>query len=414
MNRRIRSQSYLLGCFLCFLMVGLSGLAADPFRLELLDGKTFEGTLVTLSAEKVELSTLEGPQAFPAAQIRSLKRLANAELNAPNSETAAYNLQLRDGTLLRPNSIELSGKTARIQLGKVDQKISAAEIQWLRFRNTVAANESAWEEIITTESKSDRLVVLRAGDTLDTVEGLVLAMDANEVRFNFDGDEIKAPRNKLLGITFFTSAKKSYTPAKIKVTTRSQDIFAALAIESIRENETDLLKIVTSADIAFQLPLEMIQQLDFSAGNLQLLAELSPLQTATEIESDYPGDLAIADKLFAPHADHYGRTATDNDLPKTDLVFQGAGSIEYRVPEGMGRFQAVITGSPKAQWKGWTVITVQQEDEVLFQQSLRPEIDRLPIDVTVVPKRRITLKVKAENPRQAEDSIWWLQPRFVK
>ena len=414
MNLPIRSQTYLLACLFCCLMLGHSGRAADIFQLELLDGKTFEGTLVNLSAQKVELSTTEGPQAFPVEQIRSLKRLANSDLNPPNSEAAAYTVQLRDGTLLRPNSIELSGKTARIQLGKLEQKISAAEIQWLRFRNTVAANESAWEEIVTTESKSDRLVVLRAGDTLDTVEGLVLAMDANEVRFNFDGDEIKAPRNKLLGITFFTSTKKSYTPAKIKVTTRTQDTFAALALEVIRENESNLLKIVTSSDIMFQIPLETIQQLDFSAGNLQLVTELSPLETATDIESDYPGDLAIADKLFAPHADHYGRTATDNNLPKTDLIFQGASSIEYRVPEGMGRFQAIITGSPKAQWKGWTVITVQQEDEVLFQQSLRPEIDRLPIDVTVVPKRRITLKVKAENPRQAEDTIWWLQPRFVK
>jgi len=392
----------------------LPGLAADTFRLELLDGKTFEGTLVLLSSQKVELSTTEGPQAFPAEQIRSLKRFANSDLNPPDSETSAYTLQLRDGTLLRPNAIELSGKTALIQLGKMDQKISAAVIQWLRFRNTVAANESAWEEIINSESKSDRLVVLRSGDTLDTVGGLVLAMDANEVRFNFDGDEIKAPHNKLLGITFFTSAKKSYTPVKIKVTTRSQDTFAALAIESIRENDTDLLKIVTASDIAFQIPLETIQQLDFSAGNLQLVAELSPLDTATQIDSDHPGARAIADKLFAPHADHYGRTATDNDLPKTDLVFQGAGSIEYRVPEGMGRFQAIITSNPKAQWKGWTVITVQQEEEVLFQQSLRPEIDRLPIDVTVLPKRRITLKVKAENPRQAEVTIWWLQPRFVK
>lgn len=416
MKSLIRSHRSQWGWFLCFLCLavrswGGDGWAADSFQLQLLDGKTLEGTIVSISSQKIQFATSAGTQEFSAEQIRSLKHLFSGENNTVAPLLA---LELRDGTNLRANSAEIDGKTATVKLGSVEQKFPAAEIRWIRFRETVAANDATWQEILATDTKSDRLIIIRAGDTLDTIAGLVSGMDANEVRFNFDSEEIKAPRNKLLGLTLFTTNKKSYAPAKIKVTTVSQDSFAAVAVENVRENNMDLLKVVTAADIAFQIPWELIDQLDFSAGNLQMLAELPPIQSIAQLDADFPGDAGLANKLFAPHADHYGRDSTENELPKTDLVFQGSGTAEYRVPEGMSRFQTSIAGSPNAQLRGWTVITVQQEETVLFQQSFRPESERLVVDVPVISKRRLTLKVQPENPRQADDTIWWLQPRFVK
>lgn len=411
MKSLIRSIQSPWGWFLTFFCLAFPCSAADTFRLQLLDGKSVEGTLTSLSAQKVQLTTSTGPQDFPSEQIRSLKRIPASE---PNQSRSALTLELRDGSMLRANAAEINGKTATIQLATIEQKIPASEIRWLRFRETVPANESTWQEILSTESKSDRLIAIREGDTLDPIEGLVQGIDANEVRFNFDGEEIKAPRAKLFGITFFSTSQKSYAPAKIKVSSLTQDVLAAVSIESVRENNVDYLKVVTAGDIAFRMPLEAVDQLDFSAGNLQMMADLTPLQSSALLKPDFPGDVELAKKLFAPHADHYGRESTENDLPKTDLVFQGSGSVEYRVPDGMSRFQSTIAGSPSAQLRGWTVITVQQEDKVLFQQSFRPESDRMPIDLPVVAKRRLTLKVQPENPRQADDTIWWLQPRFVK
>lgn len=407
----MRRNRSLLGWFLCAWILAIPSVAAESFRLQTLDGTTVEGTIVSISAQKVQLSTAAGVQDFPGEQIRSLKQLFKSQ---PETKLAPIAVELRDGSSLRASSTEIVGKTANIKIGDTEQKIPAAEIRWIRFRETVPANDSAWQEILAAELKSDRLIIIRSGDTLDTIEGLVAGMDANEVRFSFDGEEIKAPRNKLLGMMLFSNAKKSYSPAKIQVTTRKQDSFAAVTVESLRENNIDLLKVVTAGDLAFKLPLEQIDQLDFSAGNLQMVAELSPVQTAAILESDFPGDIKLAQKLFAPHPDQYGRDATENDLPKTDLVFQGSGSTEYRVPDGMSRFQTTIAGSPQAQLRGWTVITVQQEEKILFQQSFRPESERLSIDVPVVAKRRLTLKVQPENERQADDTIWWLQPRFVK
>jgi hypothetical protein len=412
----IRSHRSQWGWFLCFLCLAFQGWvadcwAADSYRLQLLDGKVLEGTIVAISLQKVQFATSAGTQEFPAEQIRSLKHLFSAENNA---KLPPLTLELRDGTTLRATSAEITGKAAIVKLGNVEQKFPAAEIRWIRFRETVAANDSTWQEILATDTKSDRLIIVRTGDTLDTIAGLVSGMDANEVRFNFDGEEIKAPRNKLLGMTLFSTNKKSYAPAKIKVTTVTQDSFAAVAVENIRENDVDLLKVVTAADIAFQIPWDLVDQLDFSAGNLQMLADLPPIQSAALLDADFPGDVELAKKLFAPHADHYGRESTENNLPKTDFVFQGSGTAEYRVPEGMSRFQTSIAGSPNAQLRGWTIITVQQEETILFQQSFRPESDRLTIDVPVISKRRLTLKVQPENPRQASDTIWWLQPRFVK
>ena len=421
----IRSYQTPWGWFLCFLSLAYTGWipsemlaigsgalqASDPYRLQLLDGKSLEGTIVSISSQKVQMATSSGIQEFPAEQIKSLKHLHSSD-NTPRPLPLA--LELRDGTNLHATSAEIDGKTAMVKLGTIEHKIPAAEIRWIRFRETVAANEATWQEILATESKSDRLIIVRAGDSLDTITGLVAGMDANEVRFNFDGEDIKAPRNKLLGMTLFSTGKKSYAPAKIKVTTLSQDSFAAVSVESIREANGDLLKIVTAGDIAFQVPWEQIDQLDFSAGNLQMLAELSPIQAVALISADFPGDIELAKKLFAPHAGHYGRDSTTNDIPETDIVFQGSGVAEYRVPDGMNRFQTIIAGSPSAQLRGWTVITVQQEDTVLFQQSFSPESNRLTIDVPVVSKRRLILKVQPENPRQVDDTIWWLQPRFVK
>jgi hypothetical protein len=409
-----RSHYCIAFGLLCSLAISLPAVAEETFRLNLLDGKTLEGTIVSVSQKQLEFKSSSGTEQFLADQIKSLQRVETAADSATTRKLPPTVVQLRDATILRTNSIELAGKNVTLQLAEAAATLPAADVQWIRFRETVAANEPAWQEILAATSKSDRLVVIRAGDSLDTIEGLVQGIDANEVRFNFDGDEIKAPKAKLLGMTFFSTNKKSYPPAKIKVTTVQGDSIAAIEVEKTSANGAKSLRIVTAGDISLNLPWNVIEKLDFSAGNLQLAAELLPLSTVSNLDANYPGNLEIAKKLFAPHADRYGTGGTSSTVPKTDLLFQGSGAITYRVPDGMSRFQTTIAGNPTASLRGWSTIIVQQEEEILFQQSFRPEVENLSIDIPVVAKRQLTLKTSPENPRQTEDTIWWLQPRFVK
>lgn len=383
---------------------------ADDFRVLLLNNQAEEGALKKVTLQEVELVTPSGTKIIPADQIKQLENLSLAPAAVP-PKPLPIAIALRDGSQLRAADVTLQGKEATLQATLRTTQVVAAEIDWIRFQDTNATTQPQWEKLLATTSKTDRLVVLRSGDTVDTVDGLVQAIEKDEVRFDFDGDTIKAPKSRLLGITFFATTKKSYAPAKVVVTTTAGDKLAAIAIEATADRD---LKLVTSGSTEFTIPWNEISKLDYSAGNLQMCADLQPLSVASNLNDDFPGDLETANKLFAPHAARYGNSAQSAEVPISDFLFLGSGELVYRVPEEMSRFQTTVTGAPNAQMRGWTTIIVQQDDEILFQQSLRPEVEKLNIDIPVVGKRRLTLKTQPDDRRLADDATWWLQPRFVK
>jgi hypothetical protein len=242
----------------------------------------------------------------------------------------------------------------------------------------------------------------------------VVGIDEKEISFDFDGESIKAPKSKLLGITFFALAKKSYAPAKVIVKTSSGHMLSAAKLRKQSIDGKDVLSITTSGAFDISIPWSELSELDYSAGNLKLCSELSPLESKWIGDKDYPGDKEIAQKIFSPHVERYGTAGPAEATAASDYVFLGTGEVVFRVPEGMTRFQATIAGAVGAQVRGWTTVIVKQEDEVIFQQSFRPEVERMPVDVSVKGNRRVSLITQPDDKRQAEDAIWWLQPRFVK
>ena len=390
---------------------------AGDFTLTTLDGKTLECDVLELEEASVSIANAGKNESFKAEQIKQLKRSTSG--SAVIDSLASIVVRLRDGSELRASDVRKEGKQILLiqnseQRDEGKMSIPEAEVEWIRFRDTSANNQNQWNELIAATSKTDRLVVLRSGDVLDSVEGVVVGIDEKEIRFDFDGESIKAPKTKLLGVTFFALGKKSYAPAKVIVKTSTGHLLSAAKLRKQSIDGKDTLSITTSGAIDISIPWSELSELDYSAGNLKLCAELRPLESKWIGDKEYPGDKEIAQKIFSPHAERYGTAGAAEATAASDYLFLGSGEVVFRVPEGMSRFQAAIAGAPGAQVRGWTTIIVKQEDEVIFQQSFRPEVERMPVDIPVSGNRRITLITQPDDKRQAEDAIWWLQPRFVK
>ncbi|MEY4566855.1 MAG: hypothetical protein RLY14_1825 [Planctomycetota bacterium] len=390
---------------------------AGDFTLTTLDGKSFDCEVLELEEASVSVAVVGKNETYKAEQIKQLKRASSGA--AVIDSLAPLLVRLRDGSELRAGDVRKDGKQIVLspdgekpEEGKIS--IPEGEVEWIRFRETSANNQNQWNELIASTSKTDRLVVLRAGDVVDSVEGVVVGIDEKEIRFDFDGESIKAPKSKLLGVTFFALDKKSYAPARVIVRTTSGHMLSAVKLRKQTIDGKDGLAITTSGAIDISIPWGDLAELDYSAGNLKLCSELSPLSSKWIGDKDYPGDKEIAQKIFSPHVERYGTAGSAEATAASDYVFLGSGEVVFRVPEGMNRFQTTIAGAPGAQVRGWTTVIVKQEDEVIFQQSFRPEVERMSIDVAVSGKRRVTLITQPDDKRQAEDAIWWLQPRFVK
>ncbi len=416
----MKSSFRIIAATFSFVMLAQAANAvvqAGDFTLTTLDGKTLECDVLELEEASVSLAIAGKNESFKAEQIKQLKR--SSSVSAEINSLASLLVKLRDGSELRAGDVRKDGKQILLlqdgekpEEGKIS--IPEAEVEWIRFRETSANNENQWNELIAATSKTDRLVVLRSGDVVDSVDGVVVGIDEKEIRFDFDGESIKAPKSKLLGVTFFALAKKSYAPAKVIVKTSSGYSLSAAKLRKQSIDGKDMLSITTSGAIDISIPWSDLSELDYSAGNLKLCSELSPLESKWIGDKDYPGDKEIAQKIFSPHVERYGTAGAAEATEASDYVFLGSGEIVFRVPEGMSRFQATIAGAPGAQVRGWTTIIVKQEDEVIFQQSFRPEVEQMLVNVPVSGNRRITLITQPDDKRQAEDAIWWLQPRFVK
>jgi hypothetical protein len=416
----VKSSFRIIAATFMFVMLAHAANAvvqAADFTLTTLDGKTLDCEVLELEEASVSLAIAGKNESFKAEQIKQLKRSSSGP--AVIDSLASILVRLRDGSELRAGDVRKEGKQIVLMqnVGKPDEgkiAIPETEVEWIRFRETSANNQNQWNELIAATSKTDRLVVLRSGDVLDSVEGVVVGIDEKEISFDFDGESIKAPKSKLLGITFFALAKKSYAPAKVIVKTSSGHMLSAAKLRKQSIDGKDVLSITTSGAFDISIPWSELSELDYSAGNLKLCSELSPLESKWIGDKDYPGDKEIAQKIFSPHVERYGTAGPAEATAASDYVFLGTGEVVFRVPEGMTRFQATIAGAVGAQVRGWTTVIVKQEDEVIFQQSFRPEVERMPVDVSVKGNRRVSLITQPDDKRQAEDAIWWLQPRFVK
>lgn len=416
---------------LCLLPLVLWAAAAQT-EVATTDQAPYSAQVLSISADGVRLDVGNKQLTVP---LDKLRRVSFAKLDAGQSGgNAAQQIVLRDGSQFRYATLSLAGGSVRCELqAGANFELPPAAVQHVQLQRLTPAQWTQWQAIVQSRAAADRLVLIRSAEALEQLEGIVSAVSAEQVSFNFSGQVIEAPLTKLAGLCLFSAAPATTTTASGAASQRAQGKLSAIvhdlsgnrwlvAAISLPQNSRQVeLQLLAGATVV--LPLEQLAEIDFSSGSMQYLADLQPLARSSQKNdagSDDPsGDtLALglrvsgAGELFGPRSSNVrqlGRVAMG-----PSLEFVGSGSISYRIPEGFTRLRGEVELAPSGNRFTPCQVSVLLENEVVWQERLSETGRRWTVDVPVSSESRLRIEVAAESRTPVGDIVMWHELRLVK
>jgi hypothetical protein len=180
-----------------------------------LDGPELSGGLVNASQEGIEL-TVDGEKQLLAGNALSRVVFEN---RVGSGGVQPLLLGLVDGSRLV--GAKISGKEQGWQVADSAGGVlgvGPGSVRYLQVRPLAGELRKSFDAAILEPATSDSLLVVRPGDTLDRVNGLIKEIKESKVLFDLDGDVVEVSFEKLAGMVWFRKASERVKP-KVAVNT---------------------------------------------------------------------------------------------------------------------------------------------------------------------------------------------------
>lgn len=410
----------------CLTLASLAAAAGSEVSLKRLDGSAVQGRLSGLSAASIELATPAGPQSVALAEVLSL------DFGRPPLGKPSVWVELADGSRLSAMAYVSSQGTAQIKLasGKPVELPSRA-IRSLRFYQQSPELAGQWREIASSQATGDVLVIRKVstrlveqGDeeprsvteyALDQVEGAILEITPDAVRFELDGEKINVRREKLEGVIFYQRGRQPLPAPRCRLLDTAASSWL-LADFSLNDNR---LSAQTLGGHPVEFALNEIAKLDFSVGNVAYLSDL---------EADTTGDLGVSlqpanmtqkfSRIFALRAGpplgadsfRIGGERYDNGLSLHSPL-----KLNYRIPEGFRKFHAVAGIDDSMLAPGRFSLTILADGKQLVRHEFSDEQRKpLALALNIAQARRLTIILEAGDGQDIGDQLNLCEARFTK
>lgn len=224
--------------WLSFCAVAL--LAVINVRVTTVDGDTLSGPLRTLGAAGVQVGGDSGAAAehtLPLDQVLSIERLER-----PTAAAAGPQAAIAGGSRVAIEGVTTEGTTAQLQVrNQPPLAVALKQLRWIRFGSPAAAVDPQWLGLVDRPRVADSLVVRRPGDAIDEVSGIVLSIDAEAVAFDLEGETLNAPRTRLEGLLFASTAEQiADSPGNVTVEDIDGSRWVALSLGSGSDSDSTL------------------------------------------------------------------------------------------------------------------------------------------------------------------------------
>lgn len=245
-----------------------------PVDATTLDGLSYTGELTYLDSRVAKLAIDGESKSLPVDNLHGL-RIGTLKDAGQTTQV----LQLRDGSTISFEQFETTARSARVITPLLGQlEFARGAINHVRFARLDSKIESAWEELAGRESRDD-LVILRKGDALDHVAGVISTVDDESVQLLLEGSAIPVPRSRVFAIVFAGSEPAGPEPVgHIELQGGDQ-----LTVTSILLHE-DGFHVDLAAGGTVLLAAADILYVDYSLGKVAYLDGMKPA------EIDYPTD----------------------------------------------------------------------------------------------------------------------------
>jgi hypothetical protein len=372
----------MLLTFLCLLI------ASVTVEVETTEGKKISGTIESIDAQSIEVS---GHSPIP---IDSASAIQFPEIEV--RDAAELRIQLANDSLLAARQVTFDGNKVTVNLARQpDLIINSSDVVAIRFRPESPKTDATWLGLLQQESASDRMVIRREGEQLDSIEGVIESIGEKNVKFSIDGDQVDAQWSRLEGV-LFRREKSERSPDPILVQDGYGGRWRAQSIATT--NDGLQLK---SGDISHLIPLDQIQVIRFGGSNQMLVESERASQT-----------LAIPFGLKVPK--EFAESLLLGSKPATQqLDLPAGGKIEFRVPEGMNRLVGSVSRAPEISRGGKVTVMFRDGEKTLWQTTIS-DATRHGFDIKLDGVRRVEMVVDDAGDGDLGDRVRIDRAKFVR
>jgi hypothetical protein len=337
----------------CLLMLTLQ--AAPQVEVTTLSESARTGTLTEIAGGSLVLQQDQQAQSLPLTDVLEVRATTPADAS-PLPEAAT--VFLADGSRLLGTKLVAAGQTwqwEHPQLGTV--AAPREQVRSVRFAVEDAAVAAAWEQLATRETRQD-LVVIRKGDVLDHVDGVVGAIDDAAVKFLLDGDDVTIKRERVFGIVL-ASRDRRPTPRALRVELAGGDVLFASRV-GFRDGRWQMQWLTPE-------PLEAdaaaVRSVDFSAGKVVYLSAIEPREVDHtpyyNTRWDYQKDRNLVGRPLRVGPRSYAR----------GLAIHSKTRLRYRLGGEYRRFTAMLGLDPEIA-AGIATFRVVGDGKTLFESDV--------------------------------------------
>lgn len=387
----------------------------------LMDGRVVEGAVSRWQDDAVELTADGGTMQIPAEEILRV-RFAPAGDVAPE-----LTVELIDGSVLPIETFAARDRTATLKVATAEEPIEVGTnlIAAVHLQPPTPAIAAQWNELRATGEAGD-VIVIRKDGAVDHLAGRLGNVTESHVMFYLDGEEFPVERGRVDGLVYY-HAQESQFGEPLCVVRGSHGMRLTLAAAAL---EGDELRARTASGLRLTVGINSVESVDFSAGKLLYLSELTPRSVETTPLVAFPASAQIAARFGQPVLDrgffetearlrypqeNEGRATTWQLKSHTRSVgLRSRSEVVYTLPDGFRRFRATAGIDGTLGGRGNVYLAIYGDDRLLWEQSIDGSEPPVPIDLDVAGVRRLRILVDYGEGGDAADRLYLCDARITK
>ncbi len=405
-------RSWLLRSWRCWLGMAVlfaSGLVASEgvateVAITTSDGKAIAGELVKIDPDGIHLERGSEDSVLPLDELSQLTFDHDAPPPLP------MRAQLSGGSLVSITGVTWVDDTVTIAVARQSPlTVPARQLRWVRFRTGNPATDPTWLGWLEEVRRADRLVVRRNDKALDSVDGTVVGIGRDSVKFEMRGNPVDAPLAKLEGILFSNSTQEPAAPGIRLIDTAGSEWMAETISMPAGSAE---VKVGLAGGIEHEIPIAQVRQIRF-AGGILALSEAEVAATTFGDESNGGAGAANAaglDAWFAPQS------------VEGVIGINAPGKITLRIPDGYQKLIVAARRSRDVSQFTALQLDVLLDGEVRWTATLQNR-ESLGLELPLSGARQLTLRASpmSETKDSASSvnaalggSVEWFSGRLLK
>jgi hypothetical protein len=384
---------------------------------ETVEGESYHGEVASWSDSALVIR--DGEQRHELATDR-LQRIRGAREVALPVRPNAF-IAFHDGTQLSVTAVQSDGDQATLKTSWGTVTCPLREIHTIRWNPGEDERDDSWQAMLRNELTGDALIVRRDADHLDFLEGTVQSISEAAVRFEFDGQDLDLPLERLAGVIFFRSPDRTDGGARFQVNLRDQSVWQGTDI-SVSGGH---LVVRTVGGVKLSAPLTEMTEVTFAPQSLIYVSDLQPEQLLMEpLLQPTRATQKVLDFLYRPRMNEAFAAKPlqlqfPDDVQPTvytkGLAIHSRTHLIYRLEEPFREVRGVVGWDPDFRRNGGTVqLLLRVGGETIFDAVWKPDDPPVEIALPLNEAKRLELIVDYADGSDVGDHLNLCNLRLIK